>query len=53
MSALTLVLPVFTTTTPAGTYSRSQLAFVAVTSAVLWAIFISFRPYTIGTISYP
>jgi Ca2+:H+ antiporter len=40
MSALTLVLPVFTTSTPAGTYSSSQLAFVAVTSAVLWAIFI-------------
>jgi Ca2+:H+ antiporter len=40
MAALTLVLPVFTTTTPAGTYSTSQLAFVAVASAVLWAIFI-------------
>ena len=40
MSALTLVLPVFTTTTPGGTYSGSQLAFVAVTSAALWAIFI-------------
>ena len=40
MSTLTLVLPVFTTGTPAGTYSSSQLAFVAVTSAALWAIFI-------------
>ena len=40
MSTLTLVLPVFTTSTPGGTYSRSQLAFVAVSSAVLWAIFI-------------
>jgi Ca2+:H+ antiporter len=40
MSTLTLVLPVFTTGTPAGTYSNSQLAFVAVTSAALWAIFI-------------
>jgi Ca2+:H+ antiporter len=40
MAALTLVLPVFTTSTPGGTYSRSQLTFVAVTSAVLWAIFI-------------
>jgi Ca2+:H+ antiporter len=40
MSALTLVLPAFTTTTPGGTYSSSQLAFVAVSSAVLWAIFI-------------
>ena len=40
MSALTLVLPVYTTSTGAGTYSGSQLAFVAVTSATLWAIFI-------------
>ncbi len=40
MSTLTLVLPVFTTSTPAGTYSSSQLAFVAVTAAALWAIFV-------------
>ena len=41
MSSLTLVLPVFTTSsTPAGTYSSSQLVFVAVSSAALWAIFI-------------
>jgi Ca2+:H+ antiporter len=40
MSALTLVLPVFTTSSPAGTYSTSQLTFVAVTSAALWAIFV-------------
>ena len=40
MAALTLVLPVFTTTTPAGTYSTLQLVFVALTSASLWVIFI-------------
>lgn len=40
MAALTLVLPAFTTTTPGGTYSHSQLEFVAATSAALWAIFI-------------
>ena len=40
MSTLTLVLPVFTTSTPAGTYSSTQLGFVAVTSAALWADFI-------------
>jgi Ca2+:H+ antiporter len=40
MAALTLVLPVFTISTPAGTYSTSQLGFVAVASAILWAIFI-------------
>src|SRR6476646_3086286 len=37
MSALTLVLPAFTTTTPGGTLSRSQLILVAVESAALWA----------------
>jgi len=40
MSALTLVLPAFTTTTPGGTLSRSQLILVAVESAALWAIFV-------------
>ena len=40
VAVLTLVLPVFTTSTPGGTYSISQLAFVAVTSPSLWAIFI-------------
>ena len=40
LASLTLVLPAFTTTTPGGTYSRGQLAFVAVCSAVLWAIFV-------------
>src|SRR5215468_2615894 len=40
MATLTLVLPVFTTSTPAGTYSDAQLAFVALSSAALWAIFV-------------
>lgn len=40
MATLTLVLPVMTTSTSAGTYSNSQLAFVAVSSAALWAIFV-------------
>jgi Ca2+:H+ antiporter len=40
MSALVLVLPDFTTTTPSGTYSRSQLGFTAVVSAALWAVFV-------------
>jgi Ca2+:H+ antiporter len=40
MSTLTLVLPVFTTTTSAGTYNSWQLAFVAVTSGALWGIFV-------------
>jgi len=40
MSALVLVLPNFTTTTPSGTYSGSQLSFTAVMSAALWAVFV-------------
>lgn len=40
MSALSLVLPVFTTTTPGATYSSSQLAFAAVASLTLWAVFV-------------
>ena len=40
MATLSLVLPAFTTTTPGGTYSTGQLAFVAVSSAALWAIFV-------------
>jgi Ca2+:H+ antiporter len=40
LAALTLVLPSFTTSTPEGTYNVSQLAFVAVSSAALWAIFV-------------
>jgi Ca2+:H+ antiporter len=40
MATLTLVLPVFTTTTGGGTYSDSQHVFVAVSSLILWAVFI-------------
>ena len=40
MAALTLVLPAFTTTTPGGTYSDSQLIFAAVASLALWAVFV-------------
>ena len=40
MSALSLVLPIFTTTTSGGTYSTGQLAFAAVTSAALWAVYV-------------
>jgi Ca2+:H+ antiporter len=40
MVALALVLPVFTTTTAGGTYSLSQLVFVALTATALWAIFV-------------
>jgi Ca2+:H+ antiporter len=41
LATLTLVLPVFTTTTaPYGTYSASQLSFVAIASVSLWSIFV-------------
>lgn len=40
MATLTLILPVVTTSTTAGTYNSSQLLFVAATSGVLWAIFV-------------
>jgi Ca2+:H+ antiporter len=40
MATLTLVLPVFTTSTPGGTYNAAQLVFVALSAAALWAIFI-------------
>jgi len=40
MAALSLVLPVFTTTTTSGTYSTAQMIFAAVTSAALWAVYV-------------
>jgi Ca2+:H+ antiporter len=40
MATMSLVLPVFTTTTPGGTYSTSQLTFVAVASIALWAVYV-------------
>ncbi len=40
MTVLTLVLPVFTTSTPGGTYSTSQLIFAAMSSGSLWLIFV-------------
>ena len=40
MATLTLVLPVFTSSSPAGSYTEGQMLFVAVASATLWAIFV-------------
>ena len=40
LSTLTLVLPVFTISTPGGTYNNAQLAFAATTSVVLWAVYV-------------
>src|SRR5262249_1667372 len=40
MAPLTLVLPPFPTTPSGNPYSRSQLIFVAVSLASLWAVFV-------------
>lgn len=40
LAGLSLVMPTFTTSSPVGTYTVSQLAFVAVSSMVLWAVFV-------------
>lgn len=40
LSGLSLVLPTFTTSSPVGTYTVSQLAFVAVSSLALWLAFV-------------
>jgi Ca2+:H+ antiporter len=40
LATLSLVLPSFTTSAPGGTYSASQLAFAAIASVALWAVFV-------------
>ena len=40
MATLSLVLPTFTTSSPVGTYTTSQLAFAAISSLSLWAVFV-------------
>lgn len=40
LATLALVFPVFTTSTPDATFSRSQLVFVGLSAAALWAIFV-------------
>ena len=40
LATLSLVLPTFTTSSPEGTYTISQLVFVGATSLVLWAVFV-------------
>jgi Ca2+:H+ antiporter len=40
LATLSLVLPSFTITTPGGTYSNAQLAFAAIASLALWAVFV-------------
>lgn len=40
LAGLSLVLPTFTTSSPVGTYTVSQLVFVAASSLALWLIFV-------------
>jgi Ca2+:H+ antiporter len=40
LCTITLVMPVFTTSSPEGTYTPAQLGFVAVVSIALWAVYV-------------
>ena len=40
LATLVLVLPTFTTSSPEGTYTLSQLIFVGLSSLALWAVFV-------------
>lgn len=40
MATLTMVLPTFTTSSSSGTYTASQLVFVAASSIALWAVYV-------------
>jgi Ca2+:H+ antiporter len=40
LSTMVLILPVFTTSAPIGIYSTAQIAFTAVASLSLWAVFV-------------
>lgn len=56
LASLTLVMPALTTSTSGGTYTQSQLAFVGISSAILWLIFVfvqtvRHRDYFIPTLS--
>ncbi|MFO1327025.1 MAG: ionic transporter y4hA [Rubrivivax sp.] len=40
LSTLVLVMPTFTTSSPEGTYTTSQLVFAGASSLALWAVFV-------------
>jgi len=40
LATIVLILPVFTTSAPGPSYSRSQLVFTALASLALWAVFV-------------
>ena len=43
LATLILILPVFTSSAPGSGYSGSQLLFVAISSLVLWLVFVFFQ----------
>ena len=43
LATIVLVLPVFTTSAPGPRYTSSQLAFTAIASLALWAVFVFFQ----------
>lgn len=43
LASLSLVLPTFTTSSPEGTYTTSQLVFVGLSSLLLWLVFVFFQ----------
>ena len=43
LATLVLVMPVFTTSAPGASYSPTQLAFVGVSSLLLWCVFVFFQ----------
>ena len=40
LCTITLILPVFTTSSPAGTYTAAQLAFTGIAALVLWSVYV-------------
>ena len=43
LATLVLILPVFTTSAPGASYSPTQLIFVAISSLLLWVVFVFFQ----------
>lgn len=43
LSTIVLIMPVFTTSAPGAFYAPSQLLFVAVSSLLLWCVFVFFQ----------
>lgn len=40
LSVMVLIMPLYTTSSPEGTYTNAQLVFVALSSLILWLVFV-------------